>query len=68
MNETSHRYRVGEQVVFHPSLIDSRELAGTYSVEQLLPLSGVDDVPTYRIKSLKDGHERTEAELDLAPI
>jgi hypothetical protein len=37
MTETSHRYRVGEQVVFHPSLMESRELAGTYSVERLLP-------------------------------
>jgi hypothetical protein len=68
MTETSHCYRVGEQVVFHPSLIESRELAGTYSVERLLPSSGADEVPTYRVKSLKDGHERTVAEVDIAPI
>jgi hypothetical protein len=62
-----HRYSVGEGVEFHPSPILEKEFAGSYSVERLLPLSDTGQVPTYQIKSLKDGHQRIAAEHDLSP-
>jgi hypothetical protein len=65
----THRYAVGEHVEFHPpSPILEKEFAGSYSVERLLPLSDTGQVPTYKIKSLKDGHQRIAAEDDLSPI
>jgi hypothetical protein len=64
----SHRFGVGEHVVFNPSPMLPRGFAGSYSVERLLPLSDTGDVPTYQIKSLKDGHQRIAAEHDLSPI
>jgi transposase InsO family protein len=68
MTETSHRYQVGEHVEFHPSHFHARELAGAYSVERLLPSSGLGEVPIYEIKRLNDGNERVVGEDELAPV
>jgi hypothetical protein len=54
-------------VVFHPSPTLPRELAGSYSVERLLPVSDTGQAPTYQIKSLQDGHMRVVTEHDLSP-
>ena len=67
MTGASHRYAIGEHVVFHPSPILEKKFGGFYSVERLLPLSDTGEVPTYQIKSLKDGHQRIAAEHDLSP-
>jgi hypothetical protein len=64
----SHRYGVGEQVEFHPSPILEKKFGGSYSVERLLPLSDTGEVPTYQIRSLRDGHQRIVTEHDLTPI
>jgi hypothetical protein len=63
-----HRYSVGEGVEFHPSPILEKKFGGFHSVERLLPLSDTGEVPTYQIRSLRDGHQRIVAEHDLSPI
>jgi hypothetical protein len=52
-------------VVFHPPPSLSH-FAGAYVIERLLPIS--DTGPNYLIKRVKDGHERSASERELAPI
>ncbi len=58
----THRYSVGDQVIFHPPPT-LPEFAGAYSIERLLPLSGAG--PSYLIRRLKDGHVRSVVEQEL---
>jgi hypothetical protein len=66
-----HRYRVGEQVEFHPPPILEKKIGGSYSVERLLPLSDTGEVRTYQIKSLRttiSGFQRNMTALSSAPL
>jgi hypothetical protein len=63
MTNPPHRYRQGDQVIFHAPLA-LQEFAGAYVVEKALPISA--DGLTYLIE--KDGHERVVPERELAPV
>ena len=60
---TNHRFRVGQRVNVVARGILSPPV-GNYEVLRLLPHDGLTN--HYRVKSLKDGHERVLRELDLA--
>src|ERR1700753_3076137 len=58
LNRSAHRYGLGEHVVFQPYQEQQQIFAGIYSIERLLPSSGIGEIPVYEIKSVKYGHER----------
>jgi hypothetical protein len=64
VTDVTHRYHVGDQVVFHPPPT-LPEFAGAYSIERLLPIS--ETGPNYLIKRLKDDHERSASEREITP-
>jgi hypothetical protein len=64
LTDASHRFRVGERVIFH-SAATLPQFSGAYVVERLLPDSGAG--LTYHIKRAKDGHTRAASERELTP-
>jgi len=55
---------VGELVHFTPGQLHAQNALGQYRVVRLLPAEG-DDNP-YRLKSIRDGHERVARESQIA--
>jgi hypothetical protein len=60
---TSHKYAVGRKVQFAPSDIRLSPL-GQFEIIRTLPIEH--GIAQYRIKSLKDGHQRVVTESDLS--
>jgi hypothetical protein len=59
---TSHKYAVGRTVEFVPSDVRLSPL-GRFEIVRALPIEH--GIAQYRIKSLKDGHQRVVMESDL---
>jgi hypothetical protein len=60
----AHRFAVGDNVTFSPSMYEDSSARGVYTIVRLLPASGA--MPQYRLKADIDGHERVVAEGQLA--
>ncbi len=60
-----HRYGSGDRVIYHPTLGVLASAAGPYTVERVLPIDAQGQL--YRIRSVRDGHERFASENDLMP-
>lgn len=58
----AHRFKLGQVVVAHASLFGV-PLPGPYEVTRLLPPTGMSN--RYRVRSLKNGHERIVHEDDI---
>jgi hypothetical protein len=63
MAMVSHKYAVGRNVQFVPSELRLSPL-GQFEIVRALPIEH--GIAQYRIKSLKDGHQRVVMESDLA--
>jgi hypothetical protein len=59
----SHKYDVGRKVQFAPSDVRLSPL-GQFEIVRALPIEH--GIAQYRIKSLKDGHQRVVMESDLS--
>ncbi len=59
----SHKYKVGRMVEFLPSSARLTPL-GRFEILRALPIEH--GIAQYRIKSLKDGHQRVAMESDLS--
>ena len=61
----AHKFKIGQVVDLEPNLL--RSLApGRYEICHLIPSSDQDpDNPRYRIKSIREAHERAAAENEL---
>jgi hypothetical protein len=68
---SDHKFAVGQNVEFSPDWLLNKTSKGQYTIVRLYPKA--DNVPQYRIKSVRDGHERMVLEdrldrlLDSAP-
>lgn len=51
-----HKFTVGQNVEFSPDGLIEKTNKGQYTILQLCPKA--DNIPQYRIKSIRDGHER----------
>ncbi len=58
-----HKFAVGQSVEFVPGRFDGSAPSGTYTVVRLLPNDGSDR--EYRVKNVRDGHERVVRESQL---
>ncbi len=61
---TRHKYARGEQVELLPGSRDMNVPAGSYVIVRPLPIEA--NLCRYRVKSLRDGHERVLAESQIA--
>lgn len=59
-----HKFSVGQEVKFQPSIVDYNVPAGTYRVVRQMPMEAGGF--TYRVKSVADGHERVIRESQLS--
>ena len=59
-----HKYSVGQSVEFMPGQLDHNVPRGTYTIVRQLPIEARDC--QYRVKNLRDGHERIVREAQLA--
>jgi hypothetical protein len=59
----NHRFAVGERVEFSPGRLDGNVPRGTYTVTKLLPSETRD--MQYRVKNVRDSHERVVLESQL---
>lgn len=59
----AHSFSVGQNVEFVPGAFDGNIPRGAYTVVRLLPNDAVDR--EYRVKHLRDGHERVVRESQL---
>ncbi len=55
-----HKFKVGQMLIFSPSIFEPAMRKGNYRVVSLLPADGGDN--QYRLKSETDGHERVVRE------
>jgi len=53
---SEHKFVVGQSVQFSPDWLIDKTTEGQYTIVRLFPKVG--NVPQYRIKSERDGHER----------
>jgi hypothetical protein len=60
----THKFTVGQTVFFSPTRLHGA-VAGDYEVLRLMPQSDTQPVPSYRIKSVTERHERVASESDL---
>jgi hypothetical protein len=60
-----HKFSVGENVTFLPSIVDYNVPAGTYRIVRQMPMEAGGF--TYRVKSVNDGQERVMRESQLFP-
>jgi len=60
---TPHKFAVGEKVEFSPGRFDGNVPLGSYTVAKLLPSETPDN--QYRVKNLRDNHERVVRESQL---
>jgi hypothetical protein len=58
-----HSFSIGQNVELVPGRLDGNMPRGTYTVQRLLPNDGVDR--EYRIRNVRDGHERVVRESQL---
>ena len=56
-------FAVGQTIEFDPGKFDGTAARGTYTVVRLLPNDGSDR--EYRVKNVRDGHERVVRESQL---
>ncbi|CAA9228406.1 MAG: hypothetical protein AVDCRST_MAG04-1003 [uncultured Acetobacteraceae bacterium] len=63
-----HSFVVGQTIEFEPGKFDGTAARGTYTVIRLLPNDGTDR--EYRVKNVRDGHERVvrESQLRRGPL
>jgi hypothetical protein len=61
---TQHSFVVGQSVELIRHRLDGKIPAGTYTVQRLLPNDGTDR--EYRIRNVRDGHERVVRESQLS--
>jgi len=62
---TPHKFAVGDRVEFLPGRYDGNVPRGTYTVARLLPSESAEN--QYRVKSVRDNHERVVRETQLRP-
>lgn len=62
---TRHSFSVGQSVELFPGRLDGNVPRGTYTVQRLLPNDGADR--EYRVRNVRDGHERVVRESQLRP-
>lgn len=64
---SDHKFAVGQNVEFSPDWPIENTTKGQYTIVRLYPKTG--NIPQYRIKSKRDGHERMvqENRLDRPP-
>jgi hypothetical protein len=64
---SEHKFIVGQRVQFSPDWFIDKSTGGQYTIVRLFPKVG--NLPQYRIKSERDGHERMvfEDRLDQLP-
>jgi hypothetical protein len=58
-----HSFALGQVLEFNPGKFDGTAARGTYTVVRLLPNDGSDR--EYRVKNVRDGHERVVRESQL---
>ncbi len=61
---TRHKFAAGQQVEFLPGSLDLNIPTGTYTIVKPLPIEA--NLCRYRVKNLRDGHERVVVESQLA--
>lgn len=63
-----HSFAVGQSIEFVPDKFDGSAASGTYTIVRLLPNDSADR--EYRIKNVRDGHERVvrESQIRRGPI
>ena len=61
---TRHKFIVGQQVEFRPGSMDGNIPLGAYTIVKPLPIES--NLCRYRVKNVRDGHERVVAESQLA--
>jgi hypothetical protein len=59
----AHKFAVGEKVEFSPGRLDGNVPRGTYTIARLLPSETPDH--QYRVKHVRDNHERVVRESQL---
>jgi len=59
-----HKFAIGQEVSFLPSGMDFNVPRGTYTIVRQLPLEA--NGFQYRVKNVRDGHERIIGESQLA--
>jgi len=59
-----HKFKVGQNLLYSPSIFEAPARRGSYCVVRLLPAEDGDH--QYRLKSAADGHERVARESQLA--
>jgi hypothetical protein len=59
-----HKYEVGQVVSFTPGALNPEASLGLYEIVRHLPPQGADN--QYRVKSVRDSHERVVRESQLA--
>jgi hypothetical protein len=60
-----HKFAVGDRVEFLPGRYDGNVPRGAYTVARLLPREAADN--QYRVKNVRDNHERVVRESQLRP-
>jgi hypothetical protein len=63
MGMTPHKFAVGDRVEFQPGRYDGNVPRGIYTVARLLPSEQADN--QYRVKNVRDNHERVVRESQL---
>ena len=58
-----HSFALGQVLEFNPGKFDGTGARGAYTVVRLLPNDGLDR--EYRVKNVRDGHERVVRESQL---
>jgi hypothetical protein len=61
---TTHKFKVGETVELHAGRLGANVPRGLYRIERLLPVESGN--VQYRVKHVRDGHERVVAESHLS--
>jgi len=59
----THKFKVGQNLVFSPSRYERQPTPGLFEVTRLLPLEGVEF--QYRVRSSSNGQERVVRESQL---
>jgi hypothetical protein len=60
---TPHKFAIGEKVEFSPGRFEGNVPRGSYTIARLLPSETADH--QYRVKNLRDSHERVVRESQL---
>jgi hypothetical protein len=59
------KFNVGQKVEFLPGSLDGNVPRGTYTITRVLPVEA--GGRNYRVKNVRDGHERVVRESQLGP-